>query len=120
MPMKKKILVTTALPYANAQLHLGHMLEHVQSDIWVRFQKLQGHDCISICGDDAHGTAITLSAEKNNLSPEQLIQSIHDQRLQEFKQFNIDFDQYHSTHSAENQQLVTDIFLTLKKKTIYL
>ncbi|MBE8215553.1 MAG: methionine--tRNA ligase [Endozoicomonadaceae bacterium] len=111
----RKILITTALPYANADLHLGHMLEHIQADIWSRFQKMRGHDCIHICGDDAHGTAITLSADKQKITPEKLIESIHVKRLEEFKAFNIFFDQYHSTHSAENKTLVSDIYCQLKK-----
>ncbi len=113
--LKRKILITTALPYANSSLHLGHMLEHVQADIWTRFQKMRGHACIHVCGDDAHGTAITLSAEKKKMTPEEWIQVIHTQRLEEFKQFNIVFDHYHSTHSVENEQLVSEIYLKLKK-----
>ena len=115
MTEKRKILVTTALPYANADLHLGHILEHVQSNIWTRFQKLRGHECIGVCGDDAHGTAITISAEKKGITPEQLIGEIHSDRLRDFHAFHIDFDHYHTTHSQENQALSSEIYLALKK-----
>ena len=112
---KRKILVTTALPYANAELHLGHMLEHVQANIWVSFQKLLGNSCINICGDDAHGTAITLSAEKKGITPEELINAVHKSRIKDFTAFNIHFDCYHSTHSNENLELTSSIYQTLKK-----
>ncbi|MCY4330590.1 MAG: methionine--tRNA ligase [Endozoicomonadaceae bacterium] len=116
MTVKRKILVTAALPYANADLHLGHMLEHVQTNIWTRFQKLCGHECISVCGDDAHGTAITLSAEKKGVTPEQLVNQVHQERLQDFHDFHIDFDHYHTTHSEENRELAVQIYQTLKDK----
>lgn len=115
MTAQRKILVTTALPYANADLHLGHILEHVQSNIWTRFQKLRGHECIGVCGDDAHGTAITLSAEKKGVAPEQLIAEIHSDRLRDFHDFHIDFDHYHTTHSDENRELASKIYLALKE-----
>jgi len=107
---KRTILVTTALPYANGALHLGHLVEHIQADIWVRFQKLCGHHCIFVCGDDAHGTPIMLSAQKQGVSPEQLIEAIHIERLADFNDFFIEFDNYHTTHSPENHELVTTIY----------
>lgn len=110
---KRTILVTTALPYANGAMHLGHLIEHIQADIWVRFQKLCGHECIFVCGDDAHGTPIMLSAQKQNISPEELIEGIHTERLKDFNDFLINFDNYHSTHSTENHELVTQIYKKL-------
>ena len=115
MNKKRKLFVTAALPYANSDLHLGHMLEHVQTNIWTRFQKMNGHDCISVCGDDAHGAAITLSADKKGITPEELIEAIHKERLNDFQDFHIDFDHYHTTHSRENQILSSQIYLKLKK-----
>ena len=102
---KRKILVTSALPYANGPLHLGHLVEVIQTDIWVRFQKLRGHDCLYICGDDAHGTPIMISAQKLGITPEQLINDINQQRHMDFKDFEIDFNNYHTTHSPENQKI---------------
>ena len=98
----RKILVTSALPYANAPLHLGHMLEQVQADIWVRFQRSRGHQCRYVCADDAHGTAIMLSAEKNGVSPETHIANIKALHEADSAGFGISFDNYYSTHSPEN------------------
>ncbi len=112
---QRKILATVALPYANADLHLGHMLEHVQTNIWTRFQKMQGHQCICVCGDDAHGTAITISADKRGITAEKLINEVHRERLKDFHDFYIDFDHYHTTHSKENKELSEEIYLKLKK-----
>jgi len=116
MQQQRNILVTSALPYANGPLHMGHMVEYIQSDIWVRFQKMRGHNCFSICADDAHGTAISLYAQSAGVSPEQLIEQIHEQRLKDFTDFNIHFDNYHTTHSEENRKLVESIYDRLKKK----
>ncbi len=114
MADKRKILVTTALPYANGSTHLGHMVEHIQADIWVRFQKMRGHDCLFICGDDAHGTPIMLKAEELGVSPEELIKSIHQERLNDFSDFFIKFDNYHTTHSEENKELTAEIYKRLE------
>ncbi len=114
MTSPRKILVTSALPYANGAIHLGHMVETIQTDIWVRFQKQRGHECYYVCADDAHGTAIMLSAEKAGLSPEQQIARIHDEHLADFNDFLIDFDHYHSTHSEENRELSSLIYERVK------
>lgn len=109
----RQILVSSALPYANGQLHLGHMLEHVQTDIWVRFQKMRGHRCIFVCASDAHGTPIMLSAEKAGITPEQLIERVAAGNVVDFQSFAIEFDHFHSTHSDENRELVEQIYQTL-------
>ncbi len=106
----RKILVTSALPYANGSIHLGHLVEYIQTDIWVRFQKLRGADCVYVCADDAHGTAIMLKAEQLGLSPEQQIANVKAEHEQDFAAFNIAFDNYHSTHSEENRELSSMIY----------
>jgi len=103
MSPSRTLLVTSALPYANGSLHLGHLLETIQTDIWVRFQKLRGHDCLYVCADDTHGTAIMLKAEQLGIRPEQLIANIRQEHEKDFADFLIGFDNYHSTHSPENQ-----------------
>jgi len=110
----RDILVTSALPYANGSIHLGHMVESVQTDIWVRFQKQRGHNCIYVCADDAHGTAIMLSAEKAGLTPEQHIAKIKEEHLADFADFLIGFDNYHSTHSDENREFANLIYERVK------
>ena len=110
----RKILVTSALPYANAPLHLGHMLEQVQTDIWVRFQRSRGHHCRYVCADDAHGTAIMLSAEKQGVTPEAHIANIKALHEADSAGFNVSFDNYHSTHSPENQKWSETIFKRLE------
>ena len=110
----RKILVTSALPYANGSIHMGHLVEYIQTDIWVRFQKLRGIDCIYVCADDAHGTAIMLKAEQLGHSPEQQIANIKAEHLADFAAFNIGFDNYHSTHSEENRELSNLIYGRLK------
>src|SRR5210317_473048 len=110
----RKILVTSALPYANAPLHLGHMLEAIQTDIWVRFQRARGNSCYYVCADDAHGTAIMLKAEEQGLSPEQHIDQIKTSHIDDFAAFGISVDNYHSTHSPENHQLAESIFKKLE------
>lgn len=110
----RNILVTSALPYANAPLHLGHMLEQVQTDIWVRFQKSRGHDCVYVCADDAHGTAIMLAAEKLGITPEEHIAAIHKQHVKDSEGFLIEFDNYYTTHSDENRYWSEEIFRRLK------
>ncbi len=96
----RKILVTSALPYANGPIHLGHLVEYIQTDIWVRFQKLQGHDCIYVCADDAHGTPIMLRAQQEGITPEQLIEAVGQEHRADFADFHVGFDNYHSTHST--------------------
>ncbi len=110
----RKILVTSALPYANAPLHLGHMLEQVQTDIWARFQKSRGHDCLYVCADDAHGTAIMLAAEKQGISPEQHIERIRADHERDSAGFLIDFANFHTTHSPENRYWAQEIYRRLK------
>ncbi len=112
----KKFLVTSALPYANGDLHLGHMLEHIQSDIWVRSLRKLGHECVYICATDAHGTPIMLSAEKQNKSPEALIEQYRNSHMQDLIKFEILYDNFHTTHSRENTDLVQDIYTKLQRR----
>lgn len=111
----RNILVTSALPYANGSLHLGHILEQVQTDIWVRFQKSRGHQCIYVCADDAHGTAIMLTADTLGITPEQQIAAIKAEHESDSEGFMIGFDNYHSTHSPENQRWSEQIYLRLRE-----
>ncbi len=111
---QRKILVTSALPYANGPIHLGHMLEYIQTDIWSRFQKLRGHECHYICADDAHGTPIMLKAQQMGIQPEEMIAKVNQEHQQDIAEFNIAFDNYHSTHSEENRQLASEIYLKLR------
>ena len=113
---KRDILVTNALPYANGDLHLGHILEHIQSDIWVRYQRLQGNNCTYICGEDAHGTSIMLKAEELGITPEELIKQVRVSHEQDFEAFNISHDNYHTTHSEENRHYSETIFMNLKEE----
>ncbi len=115
---QRTIITTAALIYANGSVHLGHMVEYIQPDIWVRFQKLRGHNCLYICGSDAHGTPIMLNAHKQGISPEQLIAQTSREQQQDFADFYVEFDSFHSTHSKENQQLVAEIFTQLKQQGI--
>ncbi|AEB57491.1 methionyl-tRNA synthetase [Ectopseudomonas mendocina NK-01] len=116
MTEARKILVTSALPYANGSIHLGHMLEYVQTDMWVRYQKLRGNQAIYVCADDAHGSAIMLRAEKEGITPEQLIDGVRAEHMADFADFGVDFDNYHSTHSEENRELSASIYLALRDK----
>lgn len=116
MSSTRKLLVTSALPYANGHLHLGHLVEHIQTDIWVRTHKMLGINCISICGDDAHGTPIMLKALQLGITPEELTAQMQQSHLADFKAFGITYDSYHSTHSLENQELAEDIYLKLEKR----
>ena len=116
MSEARKILVTSALPYANGSIHLGHMLEYVQTDMWVRYQKLRGNQAIYVCADDAHGSAIMLRAEKEGITPEQLIDGVRAEHMADFADFGVDFDNYHSTHSEENRELSASIYLALRDK----
>lgn len=112
----RKILVTSALPYANGPLHLGHMLEQVQTDIWVRFQRSRGNHCLYICADDAHGTAIMLSAEKAGITPEEQIEQVKAAHLKDSTGFLVHFDNYHSTHSEENRRWSETIYKRIEQQ----
>jgi len=114
MSQARQILVTSALPYANGSIHIGHMLEYIQTDMWVRFQKLRGNQAVYVCGDDAHGSAIMLRAEKEGITPEQLIDGLKAEHSADFAGFLVDFDNYHSTHSEENRELSAAIYLKLR------
>lgn len=108
MPDKhRKILVTSALPYANGPIHIGHLVEYIQTDVWVRFQKMQGHECYYVCADDAHGTPIMLRAQKDGITPEALISRVGAEHKRDFADFAVAFDNYHTTHSEENRVLAT-------------
>ena len=111
---KRRILVTSALPYANGEIHLGHLLEYIQTDIWVRFQKMQGNECHYVCADDAHGTPIMLKADEMGIDPEELIAGVSERHQADFKDFNVDFSQFHSTHSEENRHYSELIYSRLK------
>ncbi len=113
-PKPRQILVTSALPYANGPIHIGHMLEYVQTDIWVRFQKLRGHDCIYVCADDAHGTPIMLRAQAEGVTPEELIERMHAEHLRDFNDFGVAFENYYSTHSPENRYFAELIYTRLR------
>ncbi|MDR5171008.1 methionine--tRNA ligase [Methylobacillus flagellatus] len=110
----RKLLVTSALPYANGSIHLGHMVEYVQSDVWVRFQKMQGHTVHYVCADDTHGTPIMLRAEKEGITPEELIGRVHTEHYADFSDFLVAFDNYYSTNSEENRELSSRIYRELK------
>ena len=110
----RKILVTSALPYANGSLHMGHLVEYLQTDIWVRFQKLRGHDCIFVCASDSHGTPIMIKARELGIAPEKLAQRFSEEFVRDFADFGVDFDNYHTTHSAENEALTVEMYEALK------
>lgn len=112
----RKILITSALPYANGPIHLGHLVEYIQTDIWARFQKMRGHHCTYVCADDAHGTPIMLRAQAEGITPEQLIEKSSQEHQADFAGFNIGFDHYHSTNSPENEELAGYIYTQLKDK----
>jgi methionyl-tRNA synthetase len=112
---KRKILVTSALPYANGSIHLGHLVEYIQTDIWVRFQKMQGNECHYVCADDTHGTPIMLRAEKEGITPEQLIARVWQEHFDDFRSFHVAFDNYGSTHSEETRKYAEDIYHKLDK-----
>lgn len=120
----RKILVTSALPYANGPIHLGHLLEYIQTDIWARFQKARGHECYYVCADDAHGTPIMLKAQEQGITPEQMIAKTNIEHQADFAGFGIGFDNYYSTHSDENREFASQIYTKLhdsgyiKRKTI--
>jgi len=112
----RKILVTSALPYANGSIHLGHLVEYLQTDIWVRNQKMSNNQCIYVCADDAHGTPIMLKAQELKMKPEELIKKNYEEHCQDFSDFYIEFDNYHSTHSDENKEYSSYIYEKLKEK----
>lgn len=112
----RRILITTALPYSNGSIHLGHVLEHIQADIWKRFQKANGNDCYFCCADDNHGTAVMLAAEKAGVTPETWIEKVKTEHIRDLTGFYIDYDNYYQTHSNENKQFSEEIFLTLYSK----
>jgi methionyl-tRNA synthetase len=112
---QRDILVTSALPYANGPIHLGHLLEYIQTDIWVRYQNMRGENCYYVCADDAHGTAIMLRAEREGISSEQLIDRIRDEHQEDFSGFHIRFDNYYTTHSTENRQFSEYIYRQLQE-----
>ncbi|MCX8641515.1 MULTISPECIES: methionine--tRNA ligase [unclassified Gilliamella] len=114
MTTKRKILVTCALPYANGSIHLGHMLEHIQADVWVRYQRMRGNEIYFICADDAHGTPIMLKAQQLGMTPEQMIADVNIEHQRDFAGFNISYDNYHSTHSPENREISEQIYKKLK------
>ena len=112
---QRQILVTSALPYANGHIHLGHLVEYLQTDIWVRFQKLRGRRCIYICADDTHGTAIMIRARQEEIREEELIAEMQEAHVRDFAGFHIEFDNFGSTHSAENQELCNEIWQAVRK-----
>lgn len=112
---KKTLLVTSALPYANGPIHIGHLVEYIQTDIWVRFQKMQGHACYYVCADDAHGTPIMLRAKRQDINPETLIEQFYREHKQDFADFYIEFDNFYSTHTKENYELVCMIYQRLRE-----
>ena len=111
----RKILVTSALPYANGSIHLGHLVEYLQTDIWVRNQKMSQNQCFYICADDAHGTPIMLKAKELQMTPEELISKTQKEHMKDFKDFHIEFDNYYTTHSDENRELSELIYGQLKE-----
>ncbi len=115
---ERKILVTSALPYANGSIHLGHLVEYIQTDIWVRFQKMRGHTVYYVCADDTHGTPVMLRAEKEGITPEALIARVQKEHLSDFNGFHIQFDHYHSTHSSETRSFSEDIYHKLKQANL--
>jgi len=115
MSPQRRILVTSALPYANGPLHFGHVIEAVQTDVWVRFQRDRGHECYYVCADDTHGTPVMLKAEQEGVTPEQLIAKISAEHQRDYAGFLISFDRFHSTHSDENRRLVCDFYARLEK-----
>ena len=113
---KRNILVTSALPYANGSIHMGHLIEYIQTDIWVRYQKLQGHNCHYVCAADAHGTPIMIKAREEDITPEKLVADIATKQHQDLANFNVEFDNFYTTHSDENKKLVEEIYTTLQEK----
>ncbi|HEX7044279.1 MAG TPA: class I tRNA ligase family protein, partial [Burkholderiales bacterium] len=115
---KRRLLVTNALPYANGAIHIGHLVGYIQADIWVRHQRMQGHTVHYVCADDTHGTPIMLSAEKEGVTPEELIARMHREHVRDFTGFLVEFDNYYTTHSEENRALAYDIYRKLKARNL--
>jgi len=113
--MPRKIVVTSALPYANYPIHIGHLVEYLQTDIWVRFQKMCGNQCLYFCADDTHGTPVMISARAGQISPEQLIERMHKEHKTDFDGFFVEFDNYYTTHSPENKYFSELIFNSLNE-----
>ena len=113
MSEKRRILVTSALPYANGSIHLGHLLEHIQTDIWTRFQRLRGNECYSVCADDAHGTPVMLKAQELGITPEEMVARTRAEHHQDLVDFHVDYDNYYVTHSPENKALCEEIYTRL-------
>ena len=112
--MSRRILVTHALPYANGSLHLGHIIEAVQTDVWVRFQKLRGNDCHFVCAEDTHGTPIMIKAQQQGITAEQLIATTAAEHVNDYHGFLISHDQFHSTHSEENRRLTSELYARVR------
>src|SRR3954462_2777520 len=115
-PSARRILVTSALPYANGPIHLGHLVEYIQTDIWVRFQRLRGNRCVYICADDTHGTAIMIRARQEGRSEQEVIAEMSQAHRRDFAAFDIAFDNYGSTNSESNRRLWADFWRALRKK----
>lgn len=113
---QRTIVATAALPYANGDIHIGHLVEYVQADIWTRFQKMRGHNCLFICADDTHGTPIMLKAKELGITPEKFIEQSHQKHTQDFKDFGVEFDEYSTTHSPQNKKIAEEIYFALKSK----
>ena len=112
----RRIVVTSALPYANGSIHLGHLVEYIQTDIWARSQKMSGNECVYICADDSHGTPIMLKAKELGITPEELIEKTYDEHVKDFKDFQIEFDNFYTTHSDENKEISQRIYQSLRDK----
>ncbi|MDX1482691.1 MAG: class I tRNA ligase family protein, partial [Woeseiaceae bacterium] len=110
----RNMMVSSALPYANGAIHMGHLVEYIQSDIWARFQKLRGHNCYFVCAADTHGTPIMVKAREAGVAPEELVRRVAGEQLADLESFDVRFDNFHSTHSAENEELVTRMYLALR------
>jgi methionyl-tRNA synthetase len=115
-PPRRKLLVTSALPYANGSIHIGHLVEYIQTDIWVRFQRMRGRECYYVCADDTHGTPIMLRAEQEGISPERLIERMQAEHLRDFRDFHISFDHYSSTNSPDNRRLAREMYRRLRDR----
>lgn len=113
---KRKILVTSALPYANGSIHLGHLLEHIQTDIWARFQRLRGHECYSVCADDAHGTPVMLKAQELGITPQEMVRQTQAEHQQDLVDFMVSYDNYHNTDSEENKALCEQVYLKARER----
>ena len=112
----RQIFVSSALPYANGDIHMGHLVEYLQSDIWARFQRLRGHRCTFVCAADAHGTPIMIKARQEGIEPEQLVTRVAATQLKDLEAFGVSFDNFHTTHSPENEALVGRMFEALRAK----